>query len=580
MVNLRNNAHFAFAFAAIILIGISVRLIGISTESLRLDEAQSIWQASHSMEFIRQYMLKNVHLPLHNTLLHVWMQFFGTSEASVRMLAAIPGILFLPAIYLLAREFMARHWALVAMTLASIAPIFVWYSREIRMYSLLILIATLSFYLYIRILREPRMQWYLLYTAVNLIGIYTHYFFIWTLVVQLIFFFATWNIDFTSHIKKTKRQIFIGLSVVAGLLLIAFSPWLYGLFSSHGSGSLAPVFGAPNSFNMALTLFEFLFGFQPDIITGGLFALWPLITLFGFIFLAKRTPIPPLVWLLVIGIFLPITLTFIISVTIKPLYLTRYLMIAAPLVFVFITWFISELPKYRVFFTLAIATVLVCTLYTQQFHPESPAKENYRDVATYINAEVTSRDIVVLAPPYLIYPFQYYYTGQAHTTSMPIWDKREGAIPVITPELLARDAEIIKGSRKRIFLIVGSDLVGANEAKDYFDSNLTKIDKKQFSKNLWLHVYQAEYLTDNQDVVTIPPPSPSSTPVPTSEHTTQTPSNSVSNISGTYVIQQGDTLTSISKKIYGDSSKYLYIAELNGIVDPNTIILGRTLLTP
>lgn len=255
-------------------------------------------------------------------------------------------------------------------------------------------------------------------------------------------------------------------------------------------------------------------------------------------------------------------------------------MIAAPLVFVFITWFISELPKYRVFFTLAIATVLVCTLYTQQFHPESPAKENYRDVATYINAEVTSRDIVVLAPPYLIYPFQYYYTGQAHTTSMPIWDKREGAIPVITPELLARDAEIIKGSRKRIFLIVGSDLVGANEAKDYFDSNLTKIDKKQFSKNLWLHVYQAEYLTDNQDVVTIPPPSPSSTPVPTSEHTTQTPSNSVSNISGTYVIQQGDTLTSISKKIYGDSSKYLYIAELNGIVDPNTIILGRTLLTP
>lgn len=572
MVNLRNNTHFILAFLGILFIGIAVRLFGLSVESLRLDEAQSIWQASHSMEFIRQYMLKNVHLPLHNTLLHVWMQFFGASEASVRMLAAIPGILFLPALYLLAREFMNRQWALVAMSLASIAPIFVWYSREIRMYSLLILIATLSFYLYIRILREPRAQWYILYTLVNLVGIYTHYFFIWTLVVQLIFFFATWNVDFTNN-GKPKIQILWKLSVVATILLIAFSPWLYGLLSSYGSGSLAPVFGAPNSFNMALTLFEFLFGFQPDVITGGLFALWPLITLFGFIFLAKRAPVPPLVWLLILGIFLPITLTFIISVTIKPLYLTRYLMIAAPLVFVFITWFVSELPKYRMFFALGIAAVLLFTLHTQQFHPESPAKENYRDIAAYISAEVTTRDIVVLAPPYLIYPFQYYYTGQAHTTSMPIWNKREGAIPEITPELLAHDAEIIKGSRKRIFLIVGSDLVGANEAKDYFDNNLTKIDKKQFSKNLWLHIYQAEYLSENQETVKIGEKSISTTTsVPIAAEQTDTPT--------TYIIQPGDTLTSISKKVYGSADRYLDIASANEIVDPNTIILGRILLIP
>lgn len=574
MVDVRNNIHFILAFLGVLFLGIAVRLWGLSAESLRLDEAQSIWQASHSMEFIRQYMLKNVHLPLHNTLLHVWMQFFGTSEASVRMLAAIPGILFLPAIYLLAREFMNRQWALTAMALASIAPIFVWYSREIRMYSLLILIATLSFYLYIRILKEPRAQWYILYTLVNLVGIYTHYFFIWTLVVQLVFFFATWHIDFSEK-NTPKTQVLWRLSGVATLLLAAFSPWLYGLLSSYGSGSLAPVFGEPNSFNMALTLFEFLFGFQPDIITGGLFALWPLITLFGFIFLAKRAPIPPLVWLLILGIFLPITLTFIISITIKPLYLTRYLMIAAPLLFVFITWFVSELPKYRIFFILGIATVLLFTLQTQQFHPDSPAKENYRDIANYIGTEVTPRDVVVLAPPYLIYPFQYYYTGQAHTTSMPIWNKREGAIPVITPELLARDAEIIKGSRKRIFLIVGSDLVGANEAKDYFDSNLTKIDKKQFSKNLWLHIYQAEYLDEGQETITITKASSPST------QTSLPPSPPPAvNTSGTYVIQSGDTLTSISKQIYGSADRYLYIAELNGITDPNTIILGRTLLIP
>ena len=570
------------ALGSIIAIGTAVRLVGISTESLRLDEAQSIWQASHSMEFIREYMLKNVHLPLHNTLLHVWMQFFGTSEASVRMLAVIPGILFLPALYLLAREFMSRQWGLIAMGFAAIAPIFVWYSREIRMYSLLILITTLSFYLYLRILRQPKLVWYLLYGVVNIIGIYTHYFFLWALVVQFIFFFSTWHIDFTQTKEKSKRSMLIGFTGVAIVLLVAFSPWLYGLFTTYGSGSLAPVLGAPTSFNMVLTLFEFLFGFQSNTVTGGLFALWPLVTLLGFMFLAKRTAVPPRVWLLVLGIFLPITLTFLISVSIKPLYLTRYLMVAAPLFFVFITWFISELPKYRLLFVVGLTSTLLFTLGTQQLHPDSPAKENYRDITTYINREATVRDVVVLAPPYLIYPFQYYYSGRAHTTTMPIWDKRQGAIPAITPEILARDAETIKGSHQRIFLIVGSDLIGANDAKDYFDKNLTKITKKQFSKNLWLHVYQAEYLAEGQRTVVIDGPPRIATTLARSSHeeSEESIAAGLSSLPQTYIIEQGDTLVNIARKIYGDSRQYFSIAKLNGIADPDVIISGHILLIP
>ena len=66
--------------AALTGIGVFLRLWNLGAESLRLDEAQSVWQASHSLEFIRQYMIKNVHLPLHNSLLHVWMRLFGSSE--------------------------------------------------------------------------------------------------------------------------------------------------------------------------------------------------------------------------------------------------------------------------------------------------------------------------------------------------------------------------------------------------------------------------------------------------------------------------------------------------------------------
>src|SRR3989338_809719 len=85
-------------------VGLILRAWNLGSESLRLDEAQSIWQASHSIEFIKEYMLKNVHLPLHNTLLHFWIEFFGTSEPAVRLLAVIPGMITLPFLYLLSKE--------------------------------------------------------------------------------------------------------------------------------------------------------------------------------------------------------------------------------------------------------------------------------------------------------------------------------------------------------------------------------------------------------------------------------------------------------------------------------------------
>src|SRR3989338_8379072 len=140
---LAEHGAFLAAFVGVLVVGTVARVLWIGAESLRLDEAQSIWQASHSMEFIRTYMLKNVHLPLHNSLLHIWMTYFGSGEIAVRMFAVIPGILGIPALYLLAREFLKKEWALLAMAIAALSPFWIWYSREIRMYSLLALIVTL-----------------------------------------------------------------------------------------------------------------------------------------------------------------------------------------------------------------------------------------------------------------------------------------------------------------------------------------------------------------------------------------------------------------------------------------------------
>lgn len=45
----------------------------------------------------------------------------------------------------------------------------------------------------------------------------------------------------------------------------------------------------------------------------------------------------------------------------------------------------------------------------------------------------------------------------------------------------------------------------------------------------------------------------------------------------TYTVTKGDSLWSISKQIYGDGSKYTYLAEINGIGKPYTIYTGQVL---
>ena len=105
----RENRIYITLVCATLILGSLVRLINLDSDSLRLDETQSVWQASHSTGFIKEYMLKNVHLPLHNTLLHYWMTYFGSGEAGVRLLAVIPGILALPALYFLAKELIGKR---------------------------------------------------------------------------------------------------------------------------------------------------------------------------------------------------------------------------------------------------------------------------------------------------------------------------------------------------------------------------------------------------------------------------------------------------------------------------------------
>jgi len=82
------------------------------------------------------------------------------------------------------------------------------------------------------------------------------------------------------------------------------------------------------------------------------------------------------------------------------------------------------------------------------------------------------------------------------------------------------------------------------------------------------------------------PTQPSSNEAPTQAATqapTQTPTSSVpvdAKPATSYVVQKGDTLMSICRKIYGDGLRYKEVMELNNIDDPDKIFIGQEIKLP
>jgi uncharacterized membrane protein len=384
------------------------------------------------------------------------------------------------------------------MLFGALSPIWVWYSREIRMYTLLIFITTLSYLFFIKILKYNRPRYYVWYTAVNIIGIYTHYFFSLVLLVQALFFLISFldrKIKWSSDDVYDKRKQLLGLSLCAITVMGTFAPWLYMLYSSYGSGTLAPVLARPTTFNVILSYFEFTSGFLPDVLTSLAISFWPVIILFGFVFLTKRqNPFSPGILLALMGATLPVFIIYFASVLIKPMYLTRYLITVTPMYYILLAWYFTEIQgKLRVILTTIFISTLLLSLYLQATHPDNPVRENYREAVAYLNENTNSRDIIILAPPYTIYPFQYYYEGTAKVSTMPIWDKKKGGIPEFNEDRMANDVKSLQATHKRMFLLLTTNLENSDKVKAYFDEHYTKLDKIKFSKDVWLEVYQAEY---------------------------------------------------------------------------------------
>lgn len=143
----------------LLLLAALLRFYLISTKTIWLDEAFSIWLAHQSLIDLGAWLIKiDQHPPLYYTLLYFWQLFFGDLQGPVRAFSALCSTLAIPFFYGSGRRLFDQPTALVATLILTVAPFHIRYAQEARMYALLTLTVAVTLYLLARLLTDPPNQ--------------------------------------------------------------------------------------------------------------------------------------------------------------------------------------------------------------------------------------------------------------------------------------------------------------------------------------------------------------------------------------------------------------------------------------
>lgn len=196
---IRRWAHDESLLLALLAGSFVARWLVADRNSYWLDELYSvavygIWNGS-AVEAVRNLAENSVHPPLYQFLLYLWMQVFGDAETATRMLSNVFVTLATLLLYLLLREGFARRIALASATAFAFMYLPMYYALETRSYAQMVLLATLSSYALVRLMRRGRTdEWTALVRApvtatfvlANVALLLTHYYAIFFWVAQAI----------------------------------------------------------------------------------------------------------------------------------------------------------------------------------------------------------------------------------------------------------------------------------------------------------------------------------------------------------------------------------------------------------
>jgi mannosyltransferase len=408
-------------------LALTLRLIQLGAESLWFDEAFSIRMATLPLgELLPTIRREDFNPPLYYLILHGWIRWFGDSEWVLRLFAVLCGTLSIPLAYRLGKDLLGKTAALWAAFLMTLSVYHIYFSQQVRGYTLFALLTWISMILFFRLLDRPSVRVVFGYCGVTMLALYCHPFGVIHVLAQNVMFGV---LVIRESTIRQRWRLWLG---VQGILAIAFTPWISAtlwisrkvtVMSQDMSLFMLAIWDLPGALKAIAGDADYIRSGSGDRYwIGGLFVLLSLVAVAKprSSILKTGSDCPPpqagasspirsqglvltIVWLLTVWL-----IPYLISIVAVPMFASRYLISVSLAFFLLVGSGISMIP-WR-FLRITTGLFVVCTsLITLVPYYAGERNAPWREVASYIESRARPGDLSLFHAPYYNTSIYWYY---------------------------------------------------------------------------------------------------------------------------------------------------------------------------
>jgi len=438
------NGRYIQILILLTIVGGFLRFYNLGFNSLWLDEGTTYIVSLHSYAGIWQDVTTwDFSPPLFYWIEHV-MLMFGKTEEILRFVPAVLGVLTIPLIYFVGKEFLDRNVGIIAAIAATFSPFLIFYSQEARAYSMTVFFIAFAMIFYLKALKNNDIKNWALFGLLSAFAFWSHYYVFVLIAALVIYAIGIQMMDIRKNIKK------LGLVLLSVLVfsLVCLPIIIVTIQRFFIRTAEAPKFGAQG--------FDIIYSTLLQISGSGEILLFLYVFLFiaGLVHLSLSNKKQAL--FLISLLFLTFFISYILSykLPMNPRYL----------IFLSIPIYIGIGAAYGVFYRLwnnpgivyvMMAILVLVNVPTLLNYYSGYSKDDWRGFSGQLQDITKDGDTIVLVPGYMNQPLDYYYSNTTDRTL------EYGADSVSQLENLKMD----RGNHT-VFYIVTWDILAVNPNGD------------------------------------------------------------------------------------------------------------------
>ena len=421
----------AWILAGLVLLAFGLRLCRLGSESLWYDETVSVYLAGKSVPDLVSHTAGDIHPPGYYLLLHGWTRLAGSSDFAVAFLSLFFGVLLVPLAYRGGTRVYGGKAGVLAAFLVAISPYNVWYSQEVRMYTLGAVLGLGVLGAMLNLMSRPvsRKSTYLLWLAVYVVcgslGLWSLYYFAFLLVAANLMAGFWWLVGWR---KQRVGLGWLGRWLLAQVaILFLYAVWLPIAWRQATDPPVPPWRGLVALGDQLVETWSAL-SLGQSVVPG---QVWPVLLLFGVLFVlgifyrpvtirsarSGHLPRPAeawnMRWVLVGSLLLPVLLITVAS-AVTPLYHVRYIYTYSVAFYILLGAGLAWVcRRWRVIGWLVLAGILVFSGISLHAYHTDPlyASDDHRAAVRFLSEQWRPGDAILVNAGYAYTVLETYWDG-------------------------------------------------------------------------------------------------------------------------------------------------------------------------